>query len=126
MNLEEYGRRWKRAPENAIREARRAANEGLEDTVQEIRESIVPYEEGTLAESIRVEDLSTPEEIRLDISAGSEGPAEAYASVQEERRDFHHPGGRKAGYIGDTVRERRESLTEEAARGARKGLRESF
>lgn len=73
---------------------------------------LVPYDEGILARSQIVHAPAYQgHRVFVDITYG--GPAEAYAEVQHEREDFHHPSlasglppnGRQAKYLEEPLDE---------------------
>ena len=81
----------------------------------------VPVRYGTLKGSGYV-TMPETSGTTVTVEMGYGGPAEAYAIVQHERLDFHHPEGGEAKYLERAVNAARPAIPREVAEIARRAL----
>lgn len=92
---------------------------GMEHVLQ-ISKTLVPNDEGTLENSGRV---VVDEKALTGAVTYGEGGAEAYAMVQHENLDYHHPGGRQAKYLEQPMHEEAGTVAQIVAAQIRRALR---
>lgn len=87
----------------ARKSARRQAKAILKDAV----DNYVPEDEGDLAKSGQVEDKSSGNEVRVEISFGKRGPSAAYAVAVHEHLSQHSPPSWQKAESGGQGRDKR-------------------
>lgn len=97
----------------------RGLHMAMEHVLQRSRE-LVPNDEGTLERSGRT---VIDERTLTGAVTYGEGGAEAYAVVQHENLEYHHPGGRQAKYLEQPMREERGTCAQIVAAQIRRAMR---
>jgi hypothetical protein len=93
-----------------------------EQIMKRSKDEFVPIDIGTLEASGFVDMPEREGETGVSVTLGYGGAAAAYALIQHERTDFHHPGQGQAKYLEQPMLEAHKGMGERTARRIKRRL----